>query len=58
MAEALLVRTALIGGMIEEYGRDPTMRAKIASAVRQGTRASDLDLDAMRLTESGFARAE
>lgn len=58
MAEALLVQTALIDGMVEEYGRDPTIRAKIASAVRQGARVSGLNLDAMRLTEAGFVQAK
>lgn len=58
MAEALLVQTALIDGMVEEHGRDPAMKARIASAVRQGARASGLDLNTMRLTEAGFVRAE
>lgn len=56
-AEALLVQAALIDSMVEEYGRDPAMAAKIASSVRQGARASGLDLDAMTLTEQGFVPA-
>jgi hypothetical protein len=57
-AEALLVQTALIDGMMEEYGSDPAMAAKIAASVRQGARAAGLDLDAMTLTEAGFVPAK
>ncbi|HEX8554618.1 MAG TPA: DUF6683 family protein [Sphingomonas sp.] len=56
-AEALLVQTALIDGMVEQYGRDPAMAPKIAASVRQGAKASGVDLDAMTLTETGFVPA-
>jgi hypothetical protein len=57
MAEALLVQSALIDGMLEEYGSNPAMMAKLAQSVRQGAKASGLDLDAMTLTEQGFVKA-
>jgi hypothetical protein len=53
-AEALLVQAALIDGMMDVYGSDPTMAPKVAASVRQGARTSGLDLDAMTLTEAGF----
>jgi hypothetical protein len=58
MAEALLVQSALIDGMLAEYGSDPAMMAKLAQSVRQGAKASGLDLDAMTLTEQGFVKAD
>jgi hypothetical protein len=57
MAEALLVQSALIDGMLEEYRSNPAMMAKLAQSVRQGAKASGLDLDAMTLTEQGFVKA-
>jgi hypothetical protein len=53
-AEALLVQTALIDAIAEKYGKDRAMAPKIAASVRQGARASGLDLDAMTLTRNGF----
>ncbi|SOB86432.1 hypothetical protein SAMN06297144_1537 [Sphingomonas guangdongensis] len=53
-AEALLVQAAMIEAMIEKYGSDPAMARKIAASVRQGARASGLNLDAMTLTPTGF----
>jgi hypothetical protein len=50
----LLVQTALIDAIAEKYGKDPAMAPKIAASVRQGARASGLDLDAMTLTKTGF----
>ena len=57
-AEALLVQAALVDSMMEEYGSDPAMASKLAASVRQGARASGLDLDAMTLTEAGFVPAK
>ena len=57
-AEALLIQSVLIAGMMDRYGRDPSMMSKIAASVRQGARASGVDLDAMTLTEAGFVPAK
>ncbi len=56
-AEALLIQAALIGASAETYAKDPAMMRKLGQAVRQGARASGLDLDAMTLTEQGFVPA-
>jgi hypothetical protein len=57
-AEALLVQAALIDEMMSQYGSDPAVAPKLAASVRQGARASGLDLDAMTLTEAGFIPAK
>lgn len=56
-AEALLIQAALIGASAEAYAKDPAMMRKLGVAVRQGARASGLDLDSMMLTEEGFVPA-
>lgn len=53
-AEALLIQAALLEASADTYKSDPSMLAKLGAAVRQGAKASGLDLDAMRLTELGF----
>lgn len=57
-ADALLVQALLIGAAREQAGGDAAKLREIANAVRQGARASGLDLDAMMLTEDGFVPAE
>ncbi|MDP5279618.1 hypothetical protein Q9Q95_11860 [Sphingomonas sp. DG1-23] len=54
MAEANLIQTALIGAYLEHAKNDRALLRKIASAVRQGARASGLNLDGMDLTDDGF----
>jgi len=54
MAEAYLVQTALIGGVIEQSKGDPAQLKRFGGAVRLGAKASGLDLAAMELTDSGF----
>ena len=56
-AEALLVQTALIDASMEQAAGDANQKRAIASAVRKGASAMGLDLDAMTLTEDGFAPA-
>ena len=53
-AEALLVQVALIDASIEQAKGNPAQLKAIADAVRQGAKASGLDLEAMRLTDEGF----
>jgi hypothetical protein len=58
MAEALMVQAVMIEGYIEAAEGDPNLLKNIATAVRQGAKASGLDLDAMTLTEQGFVKAD
>ena len=53
-AESLLVQTALIEASMEQAAGNPDQLSAIASAVRQGARATGLDLDSMTLTSNGF----
>ena len=53
-AEALLIQTALIDASMEQAAGNPDQLRAIASAVRQGARATGLDLDSMTLTSNGF----
>lgn len=53
-SEAHLLQAALIGGMLSQAKDNPAQLKIIATNVRQGARASGLDLDAMELTNSGF----
>lgn len=53
-AEALLVQAALISAAQTEYKDDPAMAKKLAASVRQGARATGIDLDAATLTREGF----
>lgn len=57
-AEALLVQALLIGASREQAKGDQKTLDQIVGAVRQGARASGLDLDAMVLTEEGFVPAK
>jgi hypothetical protein len=54
MAEANLVQAALIGAYLEHGKNDPALMSRIATAVRQGARASGLNLSSMELTDDGF----
>lgn len=53
-AEAMLVQAAMIDSSMQQAKGNPTQLTAIAKAVRQGAKASGLDLDAMELTEDGF----
>ncbi|MCW4460627.1 DUF1980 domain-containing protein [Sphingomonas sp. BT-65] len=54
MAEAHLIQAALIGSHMDQAEGKPAMLRQLAAAVRQGARASGLDLNAMELTDNGF----
>ena len=54
MAESLLIHAALIIAAQEAAADDPALVNQLADAVRQGAKASGLDLDAIRLTATGF----
>jgi hypothetical protein len=54
VAEANLVQAALIGAYLEHAKNDPALLRRIAAAVRQGARASGLNLSGMELTDDGF----
>lgn len=58
MAESLLIQAALIFAAQESAAHDPVLTKQVADAVRQGAAASGLDLDAITLTEAGFAPAD
>jgi hypothetical protein len=53
-AEAMLVQATLISAQMDVAAGDPAQLRAVARAVRQGAKASGLDLDAMVLTENGF----
>ena len=55
MAEANLLQAMLIGAYMESAKDDRDLSRRLAAAVRQGARASGLNLDAMELTNEGFA---
>lgn len=57
LAEGHLIQAFIIESMMGLAERNPAFRATMARAVRQGARASGVDLDAMRLTEAGFVPA-
>jgi hypothetical protein len=54
MAEAYLVQAALIQAAVDNGKTDNALAAGLAKAVRQGAKASGLELDKMTLTEDGF----
>ena len=56
-AEALLIQAGLIDSAMRQAQSNPKQLAAIGRAVRQGAKASGLDLDAMTLTETGFETA-
>lgn len=55
VAEAHLIQAALISAYMDNAKGDPKQVQRVAFAVGQGARASGLDLDAMVLTDAGFA---
>jgi hypothetical protein len=57
MAEALLVQAVMIDQLKEMSANDPVSMQKLAKAVKQGAKASGIDLDKMNLTQQGFAEA-
>lgn len=52
-AEAYLVQAVMMPGMFDG-AKDAAQRQQLAAAVRQGAKASGLDLDAFELTPAGF----
>lgn len=57
MADALLVQAMMIATAKEQARGNPAKLRQVGLAVRQGARASGIDLDAMRLTPEGFVPA-
>lgn len=57
-AEALLIQAAMIDSSMEQAKNNPAQLKAVAKAVRQGAKASGLDLDAMTLTDEGFRPAK
>jgi len=57
-AEALLVQAALIQATVETYVADPAMMAKVSASIREGVKASGVELETMTLTDEGFRPAE
>jgi hypothetical protein len=53
-AETLLVQSMLFSSYVDSFKNDPAMMRKLGAAVREGAKASGLDLDSMTLTEQGF----
>jgi hypothetical protein len=56
-SEALMVQAMLVASAMEQMAGNPSQMKALANAVRQGAKASGLDLDAMTLTEQGFVKA-
>jgi hypothetical protein len=54
MAEAMMVQAMLISASVDTYKDDPNMMRQLGDAVRQGAKASGLDLSKMTLTDQGF----
>ena len=48
------IGAALIIAAQEGAAHNPALMQKLADAVRQGAKASGLDLDAIQLTDTGF----
>ena len=57
LAESLLVQAALIGSAQSTYAKDPKMLQQLAASVKQGAKASGIDLETMELTPQGFKAA-
>lgn len=55
LAEAYLVQAALIGAYVEATESDVGQLENVKIAVKQGAKASGLDLDMMVLTDEGFS---
>jgi hypothetical protein len=58
MAEAMLIQAALIDASKQAYTGDPALMQQLSKAVKQGAKASGIDLDSMTLTEQGFAKVD
>ncbi len=58
MAEALLIQAALIDAAVEESKSNGQQLKELQKVVRQGARATGVDLDAVTLTEEGFVPAK
>ena len=56
-AEALLLQATMLASAFDQYENNPAMLDKLASAARQGARASGMDLSRMKLTRNGFVPA-
>ena len=56
-AEALLIQAAMIDAAVEQAKGNPEQLKAVGQAVRQGAKASGLDLDKMELTPTGFVPA-
>lgn len=54
MAEGLLIHAGLAQAWKERAQREPNLRPQVERGARQGARAVNLDLDAVRLTPDGF----
>lgn len=57
-AEALIVQSLFLLLANGNAGSDPQRRAALAQGARKGALAMGLDLDAFRLTPTGFVAAE
>lgn len=47
-------QAAMIDSMVELAKADPELMPRVQQSVRQGARASGVDMDAMQLTPGGF----
>jgi hypothetical protein len=54
LSEIFLIQGAILEASLSKWKDDPDMLRKLGVATRQGARKSDVDLDAMTLTERGF----
>ena len=53
-AEAMLIQAAMIGSAQTTFAKDPKMLQQLATSVKQGAKASGIDLDLLVLTPQGF----
>lgn len=56
MAEALWIQVLLLDGAVEQAKADPAQLKAVGVAAAQGARASGFDVQALKLTDAGFAR--
>ena len=54
LAESLLIQGVLIAASASDAAGNPAASAEVAKAVRQGALTASIDLDAIRLTDTGF----
>lgn len=54
MAEAMWIQAAMIDSMVDLAKEQPDLMPQLQQSIRQGARASGVDLDAMQLTPRGF----